>query len=119
MGTLVIGTSARAGSETAFGDANAGTDALVRSADQRDAGEQPLSRPFDEAVARTILSVEGVTKVEPVVEGVAQIMTADGELLGGNGQPTLGAAWIEDPALTGYELAEGRDRKSTRLNSSN
>ncbi|HEY9557473.1 MAG TPA: FtsX-like permease family protein, partial [Acidimicrobiales bacterium] len=108
MGTLVIGTSARAGFETAFGDANAGTDALVRSADQLDAGEQPLSRPFDEAVAQTILSVEGVTKVEPVVEGVAQIMTADGELLGGNGPPTLGAAWIEDPALTGYELAEGR-----------
>src|SRR3546814_17711496 len=85
MGTLVIGTSARAGFETAFGDANAGTDALVRSADQLDAGEQPLSRPFDEAVAQTILSVEGVTKVEPVVDGVAQIMTADGELLGGHG----------------------------------
>src|SRR3546814_15676134 len=108
MGTLVIGTSARAGVETAFGDANAGTDALVRSADQLDAGEQPLSRHFDEAVAQTILSVEGVTKAEPVVEGGAQIMTADGELPGGNGPPTLGTDSVEEHARTGHQLAEGR-----------
>src|SRR3546814_21031480 len=100
MGTLVIGTSARAGFETAFGDANAGPDALVRSADQLDAGEQPLSRPFDDAVARTILSVAGVTNDEPVVDGAAQILTADRALPRANGPPPPRPASNRDPAPT-------------------
>src|SRR3546814_20021632 len=44
----------------------------------------------------------------PALHGALPFLTADGGLLGGNGPPTLGAAWIEDPARTGYELAEGR-----------
>src|SRR3546814_12541938 len=97
MGTLVIGTSARAGFETAFGDANAGTDALVRSDDQLDAGEQPLSRPFDEAVARTILPVQGVTKAEPVVACDAPIKTAHGDIPHRHGPPPLTPAVNETP----------------------
>lgn len=106
--TLVLGDSARAGFETSFTEANAGTDAVVRSATSVDGADGPITAPIDAAIVDTVAAVDGVATVAPSVAGFAQIVGADGDPLGGQGPPTLGANWVEDPALNGYDLAEGR-----------
>lgn len=106
-GTLVIRDSAKAGFATAFGQANAGVDALVRNADDL-AGPDAPRAPIDASIAERIATVEGVAVTAPTVSGTAQIVGSDGEPLGGDGPPTLGANWITVPSLNGYHLAEGR-----------
>ena len=44
----------------------------------------------------------------PSVDGVATIVGADGDRIGGDGPPTTGTNWIDDPDLNPYRLAEGR-----------
>ncbi|HEX2048819.1 MAG TPA: FtsX-like permease family protein [Acidimicrobiales bacterium] len=106
--TLVLGDTARAGFEVAFEEANAGTDAVVRSSTSLTGGEQRAAVPLDASIVDRARGVAGVSRVAPTVEGFAQIVGADGTPLGGSGPPTLGAAWIGDENLTGWELAEGR-----------
>jgi putative ABC transport system permease protein len=106
--TLVMGDTARAGFETAFTEANDGIDAVVRSELRLSAGENVALTPIDAAVVDRVAAVDGVATVAPSVEGFAQIVGADGTPLGGEGPPTLGANWIDDPTLTAYDLAEGR-----------
>src|SRR5688500_2177805 len=85
--TPVIGDSARAGFNTAFTEANAGTDAFVRSDVQIDSDESVAPSPIDAAVLDTIRTVDGVFAVAPSVQGVAQVFDADGEAVGGDGPP--------------------------------
>ena len=106
--TLVLGDSARAGFEVAFGEATAGIDAAVRS-DRELTGTDEASRaPIDAALLDEVRAVDGVTAAVPTVEGSAQVLDASGDPIGGQGPPTMAAAWIDDPALTGWDLAEGR-----------
>src|SRR5690606_5319339 len=44
----------------------------------------------------------------PSVEGLGQIVGADGKGIGGDGPPTLAGNWIDDPRLAPWRLAEGR-----------
>jgi len=106
--TLVLGTTARDGFEVAFREANAGTDALVRSADELSGAEEPVRPPVDASVLDAVAAVDGVSRAVPIVEGVGQVLDAEGRTIGGNGPPTTAAGWIDDPDLTGWELAEGR-----------
>ena len=106
--TLVIGDTTREGFKVAFEDANAGTDAVVRNATRfgSEDSEQRALLPAD--LLDTIRAVDDVGAAQPLVEGPTQIVGADGDLLGGNGPPTRGAAWVDDPDLNPYEIAEGR-----------
>jgi len=106
--TLVLGDSARAGFETAFSEANAGTDALVRSGTELTGGNETVRPPIDATLVDTIAAVDGVAKVVPTVEGRGQVLDADGDPIGGNGPPTFAAGWVDDPDLTGWDLASGR-----------
>jgi putative ABC transport system permease protein len=106
--TLVLGDSARAGFDVAFTEANADTDALVRSSDRLTGAEEPVGAPLDASIVDLVRSVDGVDQVAAAVEGTAQILGSDGSPLGGNGPPTVGAAWIDDPSLSPYALADGR-----------
>ena len=107
--TLVIGDSARAGFSTAFAEANAGTDALVRSSVDIEAADVVASSPIPASVADTVADVDGVAAVALSVEGVGQVLDAEGDAIGADGPPTRAEAWIEDPALTAWEVAEGRE----------
>ncbi|MFF6777157.1 FtsX-like permease family protein [Streptomyces sp. NPDC012637] len=114
-GTLVMGDTLRANFDTLFGNANSGTDAVVRSATVvTAAGEAQGTRsPVDAALAERIARVPGVAAAVPRIEGAGQLVGADGEPVGGQGPPTLAGNWIQDPALNPYALAEGRaPRKS-------
>jgi putative ABC transport system permease protein len=107
-GTLVLGDTMTNGFSDMFGEANAGTDALVRSnveVGEADFAERGL---VDRSLVDDIAAVDGVAAVAPRIEGIARIVGADGDPIGGNGPPTIGANWIEDDQLNPYDLAEGR-----------
>jgi len=106
--TLVLGDSAKAGFEVAFTEANAGTDALVRSGTELTGGDETVRPPIDATLVDTVASVDGVAKVVPTVEGRGQVLDAEGDPIGGSGPPTVAAGWIDDPALTGWDIATGR-----------
>jgi putative ABC transport system permease protein len=107
-GTLVLGDTMTNGFSDMFGEANAGTDALVRSnieVGEADFAERGL---IDRSLVDDIAAVDGVAAVASRIEGIARIVGADGDPIGGNGPPTIGANWIEDDQLNPYDLAEGR-----------
>jgi putative ABC transport system permease protein len=114
-GTLVMGDTLRASFDTMFGNAAAGTDAVVRSDSviTTPGNAQGTRRPLDTAVLDEIEKTPGVAAAVPSVEGMGQIVGSDGKPVGGQGPPTLAGNWISDGKLNPYELAEGRaPRKS-------
>ncbi|WP_432187580.1 ABC transporter permease [Streptomyces sp. Tue6028] len=109
-GTLVMGDTLRAGFDSMFGNAAAGTDAVVRSADTiTTPGEsQGVRRPVDTALVKTVERTPGVAAAAPDIQGAGQLVGSDGEPVGGQGPPTLAGNWIDDPRLNAYRLSEGR-----------
>ena len=106
--TMIFGDTAKAGFRNAYTAANAGTDLVVRSASRLGTAEDRVGGLLDASTADVVASVDGVADAAPYVEGSAQLVGADGVALGGDGPPTRGASWIDDPALSGYHLVEGR-----------
>jgi putative ABC transport system permease protein len=106
--TLLIGATTRDGFKVAFEEANAGTDAVVRG-DTKFGSEDTEQRALLPAdLVDAVRGVDGVQAAEPLVEGPTQIVAADGSSMGGDGPPTMGAAWVTDPELNPYEIADGR-----------
>ncbi|MFD9128487.1 ABC transporter permease [Kitasatospora sp. NPDC059571] len=109
-GTMVLGDTLRANFDTLFADANAGTGAVVRSADVLDAQGVPggVRAPVDAGLADRLRAVPGVSAAEPSVQGAGQLVGSNGKPVGGQGPPTLAGNWLTDPVLNPYRLAEGR-----------
>ncbi|MFH0179679.1 ABC transporter permease [Streptomyces cacaoi] len=109
-GTLVMGDTLRAGFDSMFGNATAGTDAVVRGADTiTTPGEsQGVRQPVRTDLVDTVAAVPGVAAVAPDIQGAGQLVGSDGEPIGGQGPPTLAGNWITDAKLNPYRLAEGR-----------
>ncbi|GLW73388.1 ABC transporter substrate-binding protein [Kitasatospora phosalacinea] len=109
-GTMVLGDTLRANFDTLFADADAGTDAVVRSARVLDAPNVPggVRAPLEESLTAKLRAAPGVSAAEPSVQGAGQLIGADGRPVGGQGPPTLAGNWIDDPKLNPYRLAEGR-----------
>ncbi|MFD8999411.1 ABC transporter permease [Streptomyces sp. NPDC059582] len=109
-GTLVMGDTLRASFDTMFGEATAGTDAVVRGADAiTTPGEsQGVRRPVATSLAATVERIPGVAAAAPEIQGAGQLVGSDGEPVGGQGPPTLAGNWITDARLNPYRLAEGR-----------
>ncbi|MEU4269205.1 ABC transporter permease [Streptomyces sp. NPDC026092] len=109
-GTLVMGDTLRTSFDSLFGSATSGTDAVVRSTSVVTVeGEGRGTRDSVPAsLADQVAQVPGVAAAVPRIEGVGQLIGADGEPIGGQGPPTLAGNWIDDAALNPYALAEGR-----------
>ncbi|WP_405014208.1 ABC transporter permease [Kitasatospora sp. NBC_01539] len=109
-GTMVLGDTLRANFDTLFADANAGTGAVVRSADVLPAENIPggVRAPVDAALADRLRTVPGVSAAEPSVQGAGQLVGHDGQPVGGKGPPTLAGNWLADATLNPYRLVEGR-----------
>ncbi|MFF1875317.1 ABC transporter permease [Streptomyces sp. CB03911] len=109
-GTMVLGDTLRANFDTLFADANAGTDAVVRSADVLDSPGTPggVRAPVEAELAARLRTVPGVAAAEASVQGAGQLVGSDGKPVGGQGPPTLAGNWLADPKLNPYRLAEGR-----------
>ncbi|SCF98720.1 ABC transporter permease [Streptomyces sp. Ncost-T10-10d] len=109
-GTLVMGDTLRASFDTLFGNATAGTDAVVRSSNVVTVpGEsQGTRQPVSTALVKRIEQVPGVAAAAPDIQGAGQLIGSDGKPIGGQGPPTLAGNWIDDPQLNPYRLAAGR-----------
>jgi putative ABC transport system permease protein len=105
--TLVIADTQRADFSQAFTTANAGTDVIVRNADEVD-GETAVRGLIDAGLVDEVAAIDGVAEAVPSIEGVATVLGSDGERIGGDGPPTTAANWVDEPALNPYQLAEGR-----------
>src|SRR6266568_3509638 len=111
-GTLVFSDTLRSNFDSLFATANAGTDAVVRSASAVDApgGRGPAQERglVNASIVDTVRRVGGVAAVAPSAQGYGQLIGADGKAIGGNGPPRIAASWVDDAALTPYRLVEGR-----------
>jgi putative ABC transport system permease protein len=106
-GTLVLIGTVTSGFSDILADANAGTDALVRSSVEvglEDVTERGL---IDRSLTGTIAAVDGVAAVAPRIESSGRIVGADGDPIDGGG-PTVVGNWVDDDRLNPYDLAEGR-----------
>lgn len=107
-GALVLGQTLERNFDGLFADANAGTDAVVRSATKITTDGSFQRGPISAATVDRMRGVDGVAAVAPYVEGYGQLLGKDGKAIGGNGPPRLAASWIDDPDLNAYRLVEGR-----------
>jgi len=106
--TLVLGDTMRAGFGGIIETGNAGVDVAVRNRTVIGADEDQARGLLDRSLVDVVAAVPGVAAVAPVVEGVGQIVGADGDALGGGGPPTVAANWIDDPELNPYSIVQGR-----------
>ena len=106
-GTLVLGDTMETGFGDMFAEANAGTDAVVRSSTEVGSGDSTERGLLDAAVVEDIAGVDGVAAAVPEISGIGQIVGSDGDPLGGNGPPTQAGNWIEDADINPWEIADG------------
>lgn len=109
-GTLVLSDTIDRSFNDLFGEILSETDAEVRGEPLIDTGFGFIRAPIPESVADVVAGVDGVVATAPYVqfEG-ARILDGDGDPVGSsNGPPTLIESWIEDEALSGIAMAEGR-----------
>lgn len=70
-------------------------------------------RDIDASLLDDIRELEGISAAEGWVAAFGasssnRVLGADGEPVGGQGPPTILENWISDPALSSYEIADGR-----------
>jgi putative ABC transport system permease protein len=111
-GTLVLGDTMESGFGDMFSQANAGTDAVVRS--RTEVGDSEISERglLDASTVDDVAAVDGVRAAVPEIYGIGQIVGSDGDPLGGNGPPTQAGNWIADPEINPWRIADGRAPKA-------
>ena len=112
-GTMVLTQTMEQTFDEVFDAANQGTDVIVR----RDAvieGELTTARDrLDAGVVDRVAAVEGVASARGSVQGVTQLVGADGDTSTTDGLGvTVGANWIDDAPLNAFSLASGRSPQS-------
>ena len=110
-GTFVLTDSLDAAFDGLFDTVSAGVDVYVNPVSSfGDVGGGPpgidgtAAPALDEELVDQVLAVDGVATAEGTVQGIAQLIGADGEPIGGFGPPTLGLSWND-----GIGPAEIRD----------
>jgi putative ABC transport system permease protein len=107
-GTLVLGDTLRNNFDNLFADVNAGTDVVVRNATDLGIEADEPRGLIDRSLVDRIAEVDGVAAAEPQVQGLGQLLGADGGAVGGGGPPQLAGSWTTDQELNPYRLVEGR-----------
>ncbi|MDH5292605.1 MAG: FtsX-like permease family protein [Acidimicrobiia bacterium] len=110
-GTFVFTDTINARFTTLFDDVYAGIDASIRP-EQPEFGSAPgtIQGSLPEALLEAVASTEGVQAAAGSVGGFAQIIDAAGEPVGGQGPPTIGGSWIDEPALSALRITDGNGR---------
>lgn len=107
-GALALGDTLSSNFDSLFTNANAGTDALVRSTTS--VGNNVLAkRPtIPSQLAGVVARVPGVAAAAPEINGYGALVDKHGKEIGGNGPPRIASSWIADRSLNPYQLVEGR-----------
>ncbi|HEX6568583.1 MAG TPA: ABC transporter permease, partial [Acidimicrobiales bacterium] len=109
VGTMVLTDTMEQTFDGVFESANDGTDVIVR----RDAaidGELATARDrLDAGVVDRVAAVDGVEAARGSIQGVTQLVEADGTTSATDGLGvTMGANWIDDERLNPFALSSGR-----------
>lgn len=110
-GTLIFTSSVQRAFDGLFSTVFETTDAQVRSSEVIDVGfGLEIRSRVDDGLLDEVAAVDGVEAVEGFVQGTATVIDKDGEPIGnpGQGPPTFGFSWGEDPELNQFSLTEGR-----------
>jgi putative ABC transport system permease protein len=107
-GTLVLGDTLRKNFDNLFADVNAGTDVVVRSGTDLGIEADEPRGLIDRSLVDRVAAVDGVAAAEPQIQGLGQLLGADGDAVGGGGPPQLAGSWTTDEELNPYRLVEGR-----------
>ena len=110
-GTLVLGDTLAANFDDLFADANEGTDVVVRSATDVATDDSIGGAPIDAATRRRRPRRRRRRRRRGERSGYGQLVSADGDLIGGNGPPTIAGNWIE---TDGPEPLRARRRARAR-----
>ena len=106
-GSFVFTDTINARFETLFTDVYAGVDATVRPNE----ASSNLGDAYLEAdLLSEVRQVEAVEVAVGSVSGFAQMIDSDGEPIGGQGPPTLGFSWGEEPSLNSFTISEENGR---------
>ena len=105
-GSFVFTDTINARFENLFSDAYAGVDATVRPDADAFGADDPY---LEESLLTTVTSAEGVETAAGAVAGFAQLVV-DGEPVGGQGPPTFGFSWVDDPRLNVLRIDEANGR---------
>jgi putative ABC transport system permease protein len=108
-GTLVLADTMRASFSDVFAAANAGVDAVVQGTtdlSSPETGTQPTYVP--DSLVPELQRLSGVTTVQPMAEGLAQVIGRDGNPIGGGGPPTIGGNWVPVDELNPQRVVAGR-----------
>src|SRR3954452_5249284 len=108
-GTLALSDTLRANFNDLFSEANAGTDAVIRSTTTIDAdtrgpvggGKRGL---VDASLVTKVRAIDGVASAAASIEGYGQLLGRHGQAIGGIGPPRRAGNWIDDPALNPYRI---------------
>lgn len=106
-GSFVFTDTINARFENLFSDVYAGVDATVRPDEEAFGAEDGY---LEESMLTEVTQTDGVETAAGGVAGFAQLIDAEGEPIGGQGPPTLGFSWVEEPRLNLLRIEEPNGR---------
>lgn len=108
-GTLVLTDTMMAAGDSVMEEARAGIDAMVRAHSDVDVSFGQVGERIDASVIDDVRRVPGVDRAEIMVSGYAQIVDADGRVVGDQeAAPAFGFNWVGDASIDPFRIAEGR-----------
>jgi putative ABC transport system permease protein len=107
-GTFVFTDTITAQFDSLLDDIYEGTDVSVRSG----GGDfSAATEPFPASVYDDVVAIDGVQEADGGVSSVsAQVLDSEGNLIGGQGPPTLGFSWTVVPELNPMQIKDGNGR---------
>jgi putative ABC transport system permease protein len=109
-GVLVLTDTMNRSFDDLFADVYRETDAVVRSDETFESDFGEVRGMIDASLVPQVESSEGVAAAAGGVDGYAQIVDEQGDVVGdpGRGAPTFGANWVEVDELNPFDIDEGR-----------
>jgi len=108
-GTMILTDTMGKTFDGLFATSNEGIDVVVHRAAAVEGDFVDVQERVDASVLEQIRSVDGVDAAAGSIEGLAQLVAADGTATKEDGiGGTMGIAWIEDERLNPFALSSGR-----------